>query len=107
MMDDPVPQGEETGEEYPVEMIHTKKGEGEIPIPDGGRVLGAEYAITTLYTLAPLAGKPEKPGYESMVGLVGWWSWNHVEKRKITAGWRARQSIQQEIENREKSPKKK
>ena len=35
------------------EMSRTRKGEEEVPIPDGG--------------------KPAKPLYESMVGLVGWW----------------------------------
>ena len=35
------------------EMIRTRKGEKDVPIPVGG--------------------KPAKPLYESMVGLVEWW----------------------------------
>ena len=43
IMDDPVTEGRETGE--------------KIPIPDTGRLLGAEYPITTLHMQAPLVGR--------------------------------------------------
>ena len=38
MMDGPVPEGRKTGEEYPGEMIHTRKERKKFP--DGGRVHG-------------------------------------------------------------------
>ena len=78
MMDDPVPEGRKTGK-----MILPRKRKEEIEIPDAGKVLGAKYPITTLHTRAPLTGKHEKPWYESMVGLVGWWRRVELESSRV------------------------